>query len=299
MNYNNERLGHSSSQDRGSPQVTLISQLLQVAPSMHHVDEIFLWLAHTIMQRFSVPVVQFWAAQANRAGQFSLELRTTVRLDPSLPAHVIINTQVADLVGRLLSEEREVIQQPIQAAFSAHMATVFQRYGLHYWSCSFLKSDLMLPPPNSDYAIDKVATPLRLTIMMFFPHGASPQLHATVRTIMEQAISVAKNYQLLSPVSTIQQPAMLSLHDIIPYKTQQNETMRSSSPFSSAIVIPDRLARQLYQIIDGRKTVSELEAATRLSRKDVLSALHYLFSQNLILLYDRAGKQVHASLIFT
>src|SRR5438105_3548953 len=81
-------------------QSAITAHLFKATTNMHHIDELFLWLAHTIVQSFKVQVIQLWAVQASRTGQLSIQLRTLVSEDTSLPQHMMANEQVAATIGK-------------------------------------------------------------------------------------------------------------------------------------------------------------------------------------------------------
>src|SRR5437868_3548794 len=49
----------------GHQQLAIITQLLQMSVNMRHIDEMFLWLSHSIGQRLNVDVLQLWSYQAH------------------------------------------------------------------------------------------------------------------------------------------------------------------------------------------------------------------------------------------
>ncbi|HEY4388911.1 MAG TPA: hypothetical protein VGN34_31055, partial [Ktedonobacteraceae bacterium] len=68
-----------------------MAQLFQIAANARHVDEVFQWLAYAIVDHFDIQVIQFWTSHINTAGNLSIQLRTTVRQDASLPENVVVN----------------------------------------------------------------------------------------------------------------------------------------------------------------------------------------------------------------
>ena len=68
--------------------------------------------------------------------------------------------------------------------------------------------------------------------------------------------------------------------------------MREYSPFSTSISIRGREAQRLYQAIDGRRSLAELAASTRLNTNDMEKALHSLVTQNVVQVCNKAGQPI-------
>src|SRR5947209_3641257 len=64
---------------------TIMMELSQYVVSMHHVDEMFFWLARIISQHLDVAAVEFWTRQANSIGDFSLDLRAVACQGSEVP----------------------------------------------------------------------------------------------------------------------------------------------------------------------------------------------------------------------
>src|SRR5438270_10619604 len=83
-------------------QIALMAQLGKIAASIRTIDDLFSWLASTMIERFDVQIIQFWVHQAYRTGQVSTELRTMARQDLTLPQQIVTNTYVAEVAGHLI-----------------------------------------------------------------------------------------------------------------------------------------------------------------------------------------------------
>ena len=59
-----------------------------------------------------------------------------------------------------------------------------------------------------------------------------------------------------------------------------------------AVMISEKRVRQMYNLIDGKKTLSELALLTRMSQKEILEALQSLLAQGHIRLRDAGGNPV-------
>src|SRR5437660_3573141 len=102
---NNEDGAHSQRIDGGNQQLVIITQLLRMSVNMRHIDEMFLWLSHSIGQRLNIDVLQFWSYQAHITGQYSAELRVTACQNTLFPLQVVNNTHVSEIVRDLLTQQ--------------------------------------------------------------------------------------------------------------------------------------------------------------------------------------------------
>ena len=100
-----------------------------------------------------------------------------------------------------------------------------------------------------------------------------------------------------SPQRLARQELLLALQKLIPRRSGDQDLLRLSNPLDISVVIPDKHARRLYAVIDGRKTVDELCSITHLDMKEVHRALQILLAQHRIQLYTTDGKQVDSSLL--
>src|SRR5690348_12325660 len=62
-------------------QKTIGVQLIRTITTMRQVDELFQWLAHTIVQYLDVQFIQFWTNQVNQHNQIAVQLRAMVSQD--------------------------------------------------------------------------------------------------------------------------------------------------------------------------------------------------------------------------
>ncbi len=302
---NEEKLALTSSLHTGKQQLVITTQLVRASMNMHHIDEMLTWLANMIVQNLHVQVMQFWANQASSTDQTFVILRTTVCQDTSLPQSIVVNAHVAQVIARLISEQHSATLQPVNSAFSLHQANLFRRYGLNYWFSCFLTSDALLPPPVSDnFFAGNIATPLAMVAVLFWRQLPPQNLVTSALYILEQAVATAKRRGLLlAPVTNVAIQAMRSVNseqqhplpplaELIPQRIRDTEAMRSRSPFTGAVIIPESEARRLYLAIDGRKTVAELAYTTQLSMKDIYAALNVLLTKKHIQLCDQANQPI-------
>jgi hypothetical protein len=295
---------HSHRPGGGNPQLVIITQLLQIVTNMHHIDELFLWLSHSIGQRLNIPVIQLWANQAHTTGQYSAELRVIASQNAALPLHIVNNAQVAEVVKGLLSERHGVRSQPVGSVFLIPQADILTRYNLHYWESAYLSHNVLLPPMSNDVSSGAVATPLSMIASLFTQQPSNVNLLATVTRIIEYALSIAKNRGLLldAPISPLSSSAsymreraqhqQYELDELIPHRGQSVEAMQVNSPLAGAVVISDKQARRLYAVIDGRRSIAQLMEMTRMDQQEFISALRFLLKQKLVRFHDPKGKPV-------
>lgn len=286
----------------------IIAQLLQISACMYHIDEMLLWLSHRIAESLNIDVLQFWSDQAHTTGSSSPELRVTASQNPSLPLRVVNNERVAERVGGLLVARAGVDLQPVESAFSFYQADLLADYHLCYWACLFFSSDALLPPPmKNDLSHEAIPTPLTMIVSLFTQQVLHPHLLATITRIVEQALSLARNRELLlrrahlprdSAVHHHVQSEQLTLEELIPRWVQSGEAMQANNPLTDNLPTSDGQARRLYFAVDGKKSVAELADGLQFDQQEIGSALHLLLKQKLVRLHDLGGKAVDSSFFF-
>jgi len=292
----NRGIGDNSSQRNVSRhQFAVTTQLFKAATTMHHIDELFLWLCRAVVQTFSVQVVQIWATQTEYNGQNFTQLRTIVHQDNSLPEHVTVNNQVAAFAEYMLSLRRDYTLDIMGKTFSQHQATLLGRYGLHYCSGYYLSSNGLLPPTSTDLSPESVPTPLAAAVLLFLQQSLLPEQQGSIGLILRQAVQLAGNRGLLL-LGLPQQRSVPALSELIPHRHEDAELMKSSNPLAGSDIISDKRARRLYVAIDGRKSLEELSATTHMNTKEVNAALQILLTQHRVQLYDSEGQRVDRSL---
>ncbi|MEO8970281.1 MAG: hypothetical protein ABI406_01635 [Ktedonobacteraceae bacterium] len=311
---NNDRLGdNSSAQDISRQQVTIVTQLYRTVPSIHHIDELFQWLAYAFVQRFDVQLVQFWMNYVNQFGQPAFQLRTAVSLDPSLPQQIAANDQVAFLAQRIASERRRYNPQLVDSIFPYYQANILRRFGLIYCSGFHMSSNTLMAPLITPFSQEPSSTLFAMSTLLFFRQTPHIDVLPSIAHIMEQAVGIAGNRSLLlpahadqlrTPQAQVQIPAplveevRLSLAELVPRRKQDDSVMLSSNPFASATIITDKQARRLYAAIDGHVTVADICDTTGMNIKEVGEALQKLLAQQRVELHDPEGHPVNASFYF-
>lgn len=306
--------GNSSHPNFGRGQSLVSGQLVKAATNMHHIDELFLWLAHTIVQNFDVQVVQFWAIQSTRSGQYFTQLRTMLRQDTTIPQHVVTNNQVIALAERILSERHNYLLQPLGSIFPPYQTSLLARYGLNYFFSYFLSSNTLLPPLYNNASAEDIPTPLALAIMLFLRQAPGQSLLSALRLSSEQTLAVAAYRGLLSPdispaplpaasnatakqVNTHSEPrSMTTLEQLIPRRLEDANLMTTSNPLSFSLAISDRSALRLLAAIDGRKNVDELCSSINMDLTEAYKALQTLLEQHRIELYEPGGEAADNSI---
>jgi hypothetical protein len=288
-------------------QLVIITQLLQIAANIRHIDEMFLWLAHSMGQRLGLEAIQFWTNQNYIGGQCAPQLRAMACRQNTIPFHVLSNPQMSEVAGNLLYERSGAKPQSVGNALPMAQSEMLTHYNLHYWTGSFLHYNALLPPMNDDLASGAVATPLAMVILLFTQQPPLANLSSNVSRIVEYALSVAKNRGLLVPESAKPfssspnlaaqraQPKQLTLDDLIPRRSQDAASMQADNPFANAVVISDKRARQVYFAIDGKRSIPEVLKAVRMDKEALASALRFLLNEQLIDLYGPDGKPVESS----
>lgn len=294
--------------DIGGLQLTIISQLFQVVASLHHIDELLQWLTSVIVQQFHVQVAETWSAQPGSGQRPSVQLRTLACRDASIPRYIVTNDQVAGLASLLLSERHSYKLQPVNMIFNSYQATLMSRYGLTYCSGYFLSNQALSPRP--DRSGGNGAHSFEALVLLFLRQPVHPDVIATIGLILDQAVQVAENHGLLASTSTSVDPGSLpastgaqsaarpNVAVLIPRRSREAELLMSSNPLSGAVDIADKQARHLYKAIDGRRNVEQLCTVTRMSQKEVLTALQVLVTMRRIELYEPQGRLVDARQLF-
>ena len=101
---------------------------------------------------------------------------------------------------------------------------------------------------------------------------------------------------ILPSVFTKPQQSTPELQELIPRRVVDEDAMRARNPFTHFPVIKEKQARQLYDAIDGKRTLFELATAIGLETSEVTRTLHVLLKKNCIEVYDSTGNLVESTL---
>jgi hypothetical protein len=289
----------SNSPNKGTRPVTIISQLLQHVASIHHIDELLGWIANIMVQRLDITSVQVWAVQAYATGALRSQLRASASQHPFQATQVIESAEVGTLVERMLRDQRGMLSIPVTSVFSQYQATLFMQQNCRYWTVYFLRKDILLPPIQKDAHKGEVATPLQM-VFSFFTQQPLQESHArSISFLIEQSLRIAMSRGLFSTPS--EKPKETTEHfvaTLVPERTQITEIEQAKNPFSSALILPEKKTRQMYNLIDGKKNIAELTLSTHMNQKEVLETLQVLVSQGHILLGEPGGNPVDISSFF-
>src|SRR5262245_50897697 len=105
----------------GKEQPNLVAQLLWAMKSMHQFDEMFCWLASTLIQHFHVSLAQFWTPPSHAGG--AVRLLAAEAQDPSVPERVVQSEEIRQWVKRLSTEWQVSRFFPLEQAFSSYQTT--------------------------------------------------------------------------------------------------------------------------------------------------------------------------------
>jgi CheY-like chemotaxis protein len=116
-----------------------------------------------------------------------------------------------------------------------------------------------------------------------------------VQAVWEGVPEPLRQTVLPSFFSTPQQNERPAFLELIPHRVVDQDAMRTRNPFAHSPIIKEKQARQLYDAIDGRKTLSQLANVTGQEASAVTNALCELLKKNCIQMYDSAGKLVEST----
>jgi hypothetical protein len=285
---------------RGDLKQTILAQLSQ-ATTMHHIDDVFLWLVHTIVDHFGVQAAQVWAMQTTTMGQFFPQLRSVMCQDLSLSQNIIVNTHVAALAGHMLRTQRDIQLHPVDASFTQYLALLLKRHGLHYCAGAFVGRETLLPPPRMSMSGRKIATPLTAGLLLFFQQLPQPDVLPVVGDIFAQALVIASSRGLLpsdSRFGPTAQPGAESRPQVQPSLPTPYELIACrvedpmSNPISTSAVLPEEQMRRVYAVINDKRNMAELARLTRLDLRDIFLIVRKLAAIQRIQIYDPAGHRI-------
>lgn len=294
-------------------QTIFLPQIERVVASMHHIDELFQWLANMLAHYFNVPLLLTWANRSDQYGQSVAQLRTIARQDVSFPEQIIVNDQTQLLVQQLLMKRLTHKPQPLETLFSHYQTVLLKRYGLHYWGACFVSKNALLPARGDVFTHDSSPAFLALVTLLLFRQMPPANIVQSMDFVLDKAMEAALARGLLLPPVEAQTPFPFSepftpfpapeymqpirelrpqLTQLVPERKQDASLMLSENPFSQAAVIADKKARKLHQAINGHDSVAALCSATGMSMQEVSTALRLLWEQNRIVVRGPDGQPV-------
>jgi len=283
----------------------ILAQFLQAVESMEHIDDIFLWLANTMVRQLSIDALQIWTAQVAYSQQTVQTLRAIALLDRTTPKYVVLNGTIAEIAGTIARKQLNITTRAVDDIFSLHNVSLLKRYGLYYYASCFLSGDTSIPAPKSQMLMAPSKVPSTIVTLVFLKQTGSQYLLQTINLILEQALVIAESRGLLSIPSagdsssliSTPQAALPALYDLIPRRMRSNTSMRSSSPFSSTVSISNKIALTFYGAIDGHRTIVEIAATKKMRAKEITEAVQLLLQEKRIQLYTKEGQLVDSEVL--
>jgi hypothetical protein len=178
-------------------QMALTSQLFQAVSSMHHIDELFQWLAHALIRRFNIQLLQFWTNHISASGQLEAQLRTIARQDATLPDQIVVNEQVHRIAQQLISERMAYDLQPVETIFTHYQAILLKRHGLAYWSACFTSGNALLPPRTDILSQRESPAFFAMTTLLFLRQSPQFNVMSVISAILDEATALATKRGLL------------------------------------------------------------------------------------------------------
>lgn len=117
-----------------------------------------------------------------------------------------------------------------------------------------------------------------------------------VQAVWEGVPGHLRQTVLPSAFSTPQPDERPTHLELIPRRVVDQDSMRTRNPFAHSPIIQEKQSRQLYDAIDGKRTLSEIANEIGLERHAVTNALRELLKKNCIQMYDSAGKVIESTL---
>lgn len=282
---------YDNTSSEGMRPVAIVSQLLQQVVNIHHIDELLIWIATTIIQQTGIDAVHIWAAQAHTAGALYIKLRASASLHPSQGRAVTESAEVAALMERMLREQRGIQSIPVTKFFTQPHATMLMKQNYRYLTAYFVSKEVLLPPVQKGAQAGDIFTPLQIVFSFFTQQPLQASQTRAIRFLVEQSLRIAISHQLLTtkaPPLPGSRSGMSSEGDIqaaFAYLIPARSATRGlgmepvENPFNRTAMLSENKARQIYSLIDGKKSVAELALITHMSQKEVIETLQSLIAQ--------------------
>src|SRR5579884_1868620 len=168
-------------------QMALTAQLFQAVSSMHHIDELFQWLAHAFVRRFNIQLIQFWTNHVSATGQLAAQLRTIARQDASLPDQIAVNEQMQRIAQQFISERMAYDLQSVESIFSHYQAILLKRHGLSYWCACFTSGNALLPPRADVLSQRESPAFFAMTTLLFLRQSPQFNIVPAITAILDEA----------------------------------------------------------------------------------------------------------------
>src|SRR5713226_4251327 len=189
---------YDNSSNEGMRPVAVVSQLLQGVANIHHIDELLMWIANTMIQSSGVDAVQVWATQAHTTGALYIKLRASASQRPSQTRGMFESAEVAALIERMLREKRGIQSIPVTKFFSQYQAAMLMQQNYRYWTAYFVSKDILLPPVQRGSQDGEISTPLQMVFSFFTQQPLQASQTRAIRFLVEQSLRIAISHELLS-----------------------------------------------------------------------------------------------------
>src|ERR1051326_4084537 len=146
----------------------LLRQLQQAMPTVRQLDDVFQWLASTLVYRFDVALTQFWASSRLVTESDAHQLLALATQDPSVPERVVVNEEIRQVLERCVANQPDPFFFPLEQAVSSYQATRLNRYGFYYGGFAFLESALLPTQPKTASFPQRGPAPVAITGLLFF-----------------------------------------------------------------------------------------------------------------------------------
>ncbi len=290
--------------------LTIFTQLKQAIETMQQPDELFRWLTSVIIQRFNIPIVQLWSFENRMPGYPpSTQLLSMASQNPSQFLQAI-NEKLALTVGQISIAQRVAYPQPVEQLFPSYVASLLKRYSLVYCAYCVVDRTRTSNPNINLYQQQSSMAGFTCTALLFLKQNVDQDLITTINVLLEQALIIAENCHLFTPVAansnylppvqeTFAPQIPPALPELVPRRKQDGGLMLSSNPFAHPSGISDKQAQRLYDAIDGHRTVAELCRIIGMNLAEAQRSLQALMIAQQIEMYTMDGWPVDNALLFS
>jgi len=284
-------------------QVMIVTQLMKAVPTMHSIDELFQWLAYTIIEHFDLQLIQFWTPFILMNGIPSTHLRTMVARNPLLPEQLVYDSSMIVAARHFAQEQRAISSQVVDALFPPNQTAALKHYGLKFCTGGFISSDVLLPLPGNQSVPAKGLAPFSLAALLFLSQRAHRDMMPSITIILKEAVELAINRSLLLPTLATEASSQAD-HQLPPLtalvlrRKEGDHLMLSDNPFARTSFILDKQSLRLYAAIDGKKSVARLCQSTAMDIKSFSAALHTLLKLGRVEMINTRGRVIDATVFF-
>lgn len=282
--------------NKGMRPIVLVSQLLPLVATMQHIDELLAWFAKTMVEHFGVVSAQVWAMQAYSSEMLRSRPRASASQHPFQTSLVLESAEVRVIVERMLRDKRGLSSVPVTTMFSQYQANSLAQHDCLYWSTYFLSKEVLLPPPQKNPERGEIDTPVKMIFSFFTQMPLRSSEARAIIFLLEQSFRIAISYGLLSKASANPKKDIQSmLNNLIPERVEDTTIEQGENPFNNAVVISEKMSRQMYNLIDGKKSIEELMILLHVNQNEMRAMLRSLLAKGYIKLCNKEGNVVDLS----